>query len=339
MMNLNNISTGYVNGWTIYKAILSLGEDGNKAKKWLFFTEENTLMEAMNNKNNEYFYKPKIREGLIDDKLAFHDFLISIKEQPVPSYKIDEEYDEYPVYLKAKHSWRNGIKVPRGWLCYNLKELYLRIEKIREEGWDKEYFFLQKFLDYPVHNNISVSGYFDYLKPERNLSLVTRKTVGSSDRIAGGVIVESILDPQYLVQRTYSILSNLQYDSPFEMEYYLDESKGIYYVLELNPRFWMQHGIFFKFFDNGLIKRYLNLDTCEDHNQAYSKYNSIAWVDTIGMIVSCLKGNFKPLVKYLHLINNQVPILLAPDIITACKFVLKRASNEVLKTKFNEDLF
>ena len=336
---LNNLRTGYVNGWTIYKSIISLGEDAIKANNWLFFTEENSFLEAMRDPNNLSFYKPIISEELIDDKLAFHDFLLSIDEQPIPSYKIDEEFPNYPIYLKAKHSWRNGVKIPRGWLCYNAEELDLRIDQLHQDGWSKSLFFLQDFLDYPVQNNISVSGYFDYLKPERNLLIVTKKIVGSSKIISGGVIVETIIDPKNLIQRTSNILANIKFDGPFEMEYYLDESNGIYYVLELNSRFWMQHGIFLNFFDNGLIERYLNLDVDRDYSQSDLSYRHVAWIDTISAIILCLKGNFRPLVKYFELTLNRIPIYLAPDPITACKLIFKRFCNKIFKTKFSENLF
>ena len=42
---LNNLRTGYVNGWTIYQSILSLGVDAIKADNWLFFTEEDSFLE------------------------------------------------------------------------------------------------------------------------------------------------------------------------------------------------------------------------------------------------------------------------------------------------------
>ena len=289
--------------------------------------------------NNQHFYKPIIPEELIDDKLAFHDFLLAIDEQPIPSYKLDEDFPNYPIYLKAKHSWRNGVKIPRGWLCYNFEELQLRLDRLPQDGWSKDLFFLQNFLDYPVHNNISVSGYFDYLKLERNLLIVTRKTVGTSKIISGGLIVETIPDPQDLIQRTSIILANIQFNGPFEMEYYLDESSDIYYVLELNSRFWMQHGLFLRFFDNGLLKRYLNLDDERDYSQIENSHRRVAWVDTIGTISLGLKGNFRPLAKYLELTANQIPVYLAPDPISACKLIVKRLCNRIFKTKLSENLF
>lgn len=331
---MKNISSRYINGWTIYQGLLSLEDNCDVIEDWLFFTEENNLLKNLDNYSHNY--KPKLSTEIIDNKLAFHDFLLLINEEPVPSYTIDESV-KYPIYLKAKHSWKNDQKVPRGWICNNTKELEQKLIEIENSNWNRDWFFFQDFIDYPLQNNISVAGYFDYTNFNRNLSIVTRKVLGNCERFSCGTIVETIPDPNNLVQRTYKILDNLKYNGVFEMEFLFDEQEKIYYVLELNPRFWMQHGLFLKFFNNELIKRYLDIKNSK--SIAQYEYRHLVWIDTISLLINTLKGNLDILKKYIQYRVRKIPVFLAPDLITALIFILKKISNKYLNTNIPEILF
>ena len=332
----NNISSRYINGWTIYKGILDLNTDPALFHNWSFFTEEDSLRQAIQNKS--CLFKPKIAQKVVDDKLELYYFLISIGESPVPSYSIDTCI-EYPIYLKAKHSWMNGKKLPRGWICEDSKFLQEKIQNINEnEDLDISYFFFQKRIDHLPIYNISVSGYYDYSNLERNCSIVTRKIMKPSLNSAG-TIIETIQDPRNLVERSYQILSHLKYDGPFELEYLFDKTSNLYYVLELNPRFWMQHSIFLDFFDNAILKRYLNLESLEDYNQGTYSFRHIIWIDTIGIFASLLKGDIRPLRECVKATLTNIKVSLAPDLVTAIIYTFKKIFNAFLFASLNLDLF
>jgi hypothetical protein len=330
------ISSKYVNGWTIYQGLKLLPSD-HISSDWLFCTEESTLQKAL--QNGVSLVKPFLDQRILDDKFAFHDFLLEIGELSVPSWNLDEiNKVAYPIFLKSKHSWKKGKKMPRGWICYSNTMIASYLKLIDESDyWKREDFFLQSFLG-ATTQNISVSGYFDYSQPKRNLTIVTQKTIGDKPFISTGIIVESIPDPDYLIPRTFRILNHLKYDGPYELEYLFNVNKNHYLVLELNPRFWMQHGIFLAFYDNGLLKRYLNLDTPNDYQHDLN-YQHVGWASSIGILIDMMKGDFRALQIYLKMKKEKISVYIAPDILTALRVLPILIVNKIFGLNLKVDLF
>jgi predicted ATP-grasp superfamily ATP-dependent carboligase len=129
---------------------------------------------------------------------------------------------------------------------------------LRQAGFSPEDFLIQEFM--PEADVISTCGFFDTLNHSRNLFLTTRKLLGLGGRLTTGVVVETIPDPGGLASRTAAILDALRYRGPFEMEFVEGRRRGMYHVLELNMRFWMQHGLFIDGCGNRLLERYLDRD-------------------------------------------------------------------------------
>ncbi|CAM2778769.1 hypothetical protein HAHI6034_00870 [Hathewaya histolytica] len=332
------IHSDYVNAWTVKKGLekldkelINTGENDRllvrreeKIEKgdWIFFTEEKSLKKYVN-KGTYKFYPQTLEEKLLDNKYEFGKFLEYIGELAIPYTINEEEVEEFPVFFKCKYSWKNGEKKPRGYIVKTREEINKLKKDLINKGENLEDYFFQKLLKSPPENNISVSGFFDYENNKRNVTIVTKKTLGEEGKIATGCIVETIEDPINLKERTFDILSSMKYKGPFELEFFYEEADDLYYVLELNPRFWMQHGIFVDKYDNALIKRYLNLDTEEDWKKD-NVYKKVVWINNLFYFKDKMKSNRERLSIYKEVKNkNKDCVVLFPDNITTIKYYIK----------------
>lgn len=341
------VFSNHVNAWTIKKGLKKLGKElevytpnlkNNIIKhtvshipknSTLFFTEENNLKNYIN--SFEYkFYPRSFPSVILDDKFEFANFLYSINEIAIPYTDINSAL-QYPFFLKAKHSWKNDEKLPRGYICENEDDLNENIVKLKEQNFSCEWFFKQKLLTSPLENNISVSGFFDHRNSKRNVMLVTKKVFGSEKKITTGVAVETIVDPNNLIDRTKNILINLNYTGPFEMEFFYERSDNKYYVLELNPRFWMQHGIFIEHYQNAIIKRYLNIDQTNDwFENGVAPFKKIIWIDNLFYLNSILRGN-KEYVNFIRRLEGSK--VFYPSNSAVISLFMKKFKRKVLVNK------
>ena len=141
--------------------------------------------------------------------------------------------------------------------------------------------------------------------------------------------VQTIVDEWLLIDSTTNILNKLDFIGPYEMEYLIVNGRAL--VLELNPRFWMQHAIFLKT-GNGLIKRYLGQDTHKDH--LISKINNVIWIDGLHLIFSIfqLRINFIAFI-FRKLLKCNQEIIIWPNISMAFRIILRMGLKK-LQCKF-----
>ncbi|WP_035288384.1 hypothetical protein [Clostridium sp. KNHs214] len=344
------VHSNHVNAWTLKKGLDKLGiqleclsdkkellpivdrkiEDNDV----LFFTEEGSLFKYYEHQKLEFLPK-EIDKNLIDDKVYFAEYINRIGEKPIPFTKIEGKPQEYPIYLKAKSSWINGRKIPRGYILNSEEDYMLALEEIKKNDFDIENFFYQKLLKSPMENNYSTCGFFDYKNTKRNMIIITRKVMGDAEKIATGSIIETVKDPENLLKRTHVILSDMKYQGPFELEFFYEEDDNEYYVLELNPRFWMQHGIFIEHYNNGLIKRYLNMDKEEEWYETETPYKHIVWMDGLRYVKGYIKRkeyNFDIYKQILlHEKKGELKVVFYPNKVEAAKFLIKNAFKKILK--------
>ncbi len=103
-------------------------------------------------------------------------------------------------------------------------------------------------------------------------------------------------------------------------------------VLELNPRFWMQHAIFLKV-GNGLIKRYLGIDTEDDKKNADIK--NVVWIDGLHFIMSIFRFRIDFLSFVMKkLIKKDQKIILWPSLLVAI-----RVTGRMVLKKYKTSLF
>lgn len=338
------VFSSYINAYSIRRGLKQLGLDLHvaaeestllrKSHEWpasgdtLFFTDEKSLKKFY---GQEYEFFPKeIPYYLIDDKLEFARFLVSLGEMPVPFASVDNNEFAFPLILKAKHSWLGDRKLPRGFICQSDKDKADALSKLAYLKIDEKYFFCQKFLPEHNGNNISVSGFFDCADMRRNLMIVTAKVSGYPRKISTGVVVATIPDPRELRMRTVTILSKLSYSGPFEMEFFYERQSNTYYILELNPRFWMQHGLFIDAYDNGLLKRYLKIDAPADW-QASNSIKKLLWIDMIALFISLLHFRMDILVQIVrHFLKGYRPYTF-PTTLSAALYIPKMLARKLKK--------
>lgn len=344
----NFVFSSFINAWSIGKGLEKLGlkveyifEEGGILPKsdlqpqsgdYLFFTEENNLIKYYNS-NEYYFYPSDVDKALLDDKFLFAQFLENISEYPVPYESIDTCFKNgisYPVYLKARHSWRNGRKLPRGYILSSDSDLAKVKKLLSEQGISIDNFFYQKLLQSSITNNLSVCGFFDHNSNNSNL-IVTRKLLGDSLIIATGTLVETVEGYVGLLERSKSILGKMKYKGPFELEYFYEKKDNKYYVLELNPRFWMQHGIFVDHFDNAIIKNYLGMEDVFTTTDNESR--KIVWINSIDLMQAFIDLRFKRIINYLpyylKFIFRKCSLSVAPNYGLALKVVLKGKASAI----------
>lgn len=301
------VSTSHVNAWSIRKGLRRLGLDCTSLQPRaglipvatapprhgdiLFFTEEDSLLRHLASGSEGYHFYPRSVPVPPDDKLAFADAMVGLGESPVPSWPMDERPPDEPPFLpivvKSRSSWRDGRKLPRGWVCTTAEAYRDACLAIRQAGLSATDFLIQEFL--PDADVVSTCGFFDALNHSRNLFLTTRKLLGQGEGLTTGVVVETIADPAGLLSRTVAILDALGYRGPFELEFVQDSRCGVYHVLELNMRFWMQHGLFIEGCENRLLERYLDRDEARPASVPTMDDVRLVWVDRLALIAALVK--------------------------------------------------
>jgi hypothetical protein len=250
----------------------------------LFFTDERSLLEYAGQSQQYQFHPRTVDWRVVDDKLAWAQVARDLGEEPVPFWELAEAGPvvppELPVYLKARHSWDGTRRLPRGYICRSNAEVERAVVQLQSAGWSRSQFFWQRLVSGPISNNLSVCGFYDAARPERSVMIVVQKMLGDGPTVMScGAVVETVPDPARLLDRAGAMLRALGFTGPFEIEFLREEGTETYYLLEFNPRFWMQHGLFVDGYDNAVIARYLDLDTPLPAEGV--TFRSLAWVNTL----------------------------------------------------------
>jgi hypothetical protein len=338
--------SSWINAWTLYHACKKLGlklyttdltprlplpiAPPGFTSNIHFFTEEQSLKKYLG--STAQFYPKHMPLELIDDKLQFAEWLQSINELPVPFLRVSEDIAEFPVLLKPRYSWLNGEKLPRGWLCFSQSELEYILMSLKNNKLSACDFYLQKWLgDIPV-DIISVCGFFSCDAPQRNhMTVVKRVLPHQAQGPSGSAIVATVHDDDCLIARCEKILGALNFTGPFELEF-IRTTEGCY-VLELNPRFWMQHGLFLAN-DNSLVKRYLDLDVEADWQNKPPQH--LLWVDGAWFLKQLFQMKCAHLITILGWRFKSYKVIFFPSLLTSFRYHLSglfcTLSNKLLRT-------
>ena len=264
---------------------------------WLLFTEEKSLRAAIVNPLKHKFWPKQFDLNLLDDKYEFANWL-SLQDLGISGLTQCSMAERrnlwYPYLVKAKHSWFGGRKMPRGWICRSEDDMHRALNCIQQQGLQQDLFFLQEWLGNSTVRVVSVCGYHDHGNARRNLTATVERVSAHTNGLSCSAVVHTIGDSWGFVPKTQRILDRLRYTGPYELEFLVTPDRQI--VLELNPRFWMQHAIFAAD-GNGVLRRYFGLDTLRDHAQ--STIRNTAWFDGVHLLVSTLTLRLTPLCLYM----------------------------------------
>jgi hypothetical protein len=265
----------------------------------LYFTDENMLLQYLDRRDMRF--SPRIDNRFIDDKLAFSEWLTSIGEIPVRYARLPATPAAFPVVLKARHSWQDGRRLSRGVVCTDATAWQRACRNLADSPRGFAAAFLQEFVP-GAGKEFSTCGFFDVADPRRTAMLVVRRTVSMGGNLPSGAVVETTADPADLLPRTCNLLARLDYTGPFELEF-LRRQDGRYVILELNPRFWMQHGLFIDFYDNVLLRRYV--DPCDTTPLPDSHGDHPAvWLNAWHAFRAGCRGDVRALTAYAEVLDR-----------------------------------
>lgn len=294
--------------------------------KYLFLTHEKfhdvlwEKREELKGYNVIYYIGNKNPE-LILDKTKFLQNLKENTQVPVPiSFSVDDiEQIQFPIFLKPKSSFigdqRNPIKKAdvkdkSGLIKYiqHVKKLEISTDEIE----------IQELLSTATKDNISVSGWYE---KGFHQFYQTQKILQHPPKRGNGDVVKLMELNPILEKRTLKVLQLLDYHGPFEAEF-VKEAKGSQYkLIEINPRFWMQHGLIEQISGHLLVARYCGIPaTKPNKNFSYWMYTAIVPIQIAKLRLKYIpfifrKDVYKPisfnqagkfLVKYLkEVIKNE----------------------------------
>jgi hypothetical protein len=169
----------------------------------------------------------------------------------------------------------------------------MAINSGRAEGYEPGDWCYQEVLSLAPHHNVSVCGWHGL---ETRRYAATRKLLQFPERQGNGDVCELIELPPDFSEITRKLLNELGYTGPFELEFVRDLRTGRDVIIELNPRFWMQHPLVGANLDQTLVRHYLGLSNaklpCDSLQPRY-------WVNTIVALNRLLRADLRSW-KYLR---------------------------------------
>lgn len=239
-----------------------------------------------------------IDNDLIFDRFKFYRFVesLGIKNVPRTIASTENPFKEFGTdfIVRVNKSWEGNKKLPRLKIVHSKEEKESVEKQFMEDDLTSDMWCYQELLSTVDTHNVSVCGWYDR---EFHQYAITRKILQHPPKIGNGDVVEIYHDaPESLVKQTEVILKALEYTGAFEMEFVLDSNSGEYKLIELNPRFWMQHGLVEKVTDCSLIRRAVGENDLSEIEPM--KLGHLYWVNGTQAIYRLLKGQVS-ILKYL----------------------------------------
>jgi len=278
--------------------------------KVIFFTDERFHeafrgeLENPTLKNARFFVGSVEHLDTILDRYAFYEFITKQRLAEMPR-TIPGCADPWSVFrekfcMKPRRSWDGLKQLPRVSLISRRDQLSEVVCAYRKGGHTDADWCYQELLSCDPRHNVSICGWHDR---ESRQYFATRHCLRHPPRTGNGDVSQIIEPPPCLVERTEEILIALCYEGPFELEFLLDRDTNTYKVLELNPRFWMQHALVEAASGQALVRRYLGLPP---ESAPTRRQQSTYWINTIYALSRLLRGDLR-IAYYLCRKSIQVP--------------------------------
>ncbi len=289
------------------------------ATKFLFLTNE--LFHPLIHANREQldamnvvFHIGNSDPQTILDKSQFLGRLRHETDVPVP-----EEYEvpgkkKFPLMVKFRRSFEKELHTPKPRRIDNEQELTTYLAQLRDSGFSDSNIQLQELLSSETMHNVSVCGWYD---SQDHRLFQTRKVIQHPPKIGNGDVVEVLpLDPT-LEQHTLQVCKTFNYEGPFELEFIRELNGSQYKVIEMNPRFWMQHGLVEEISGHYLVAKYLNTNPISKRGDLHY------WIYPMVSIYKALLLQFKYL-PYLFRRKVYWPV----NAYQATKFLVKHLASK-----------
>lgn len=284
-------------------------------RKWVFFTDERSLEELSKAKdhpwlaNTTFYPGPECQLDKILDRLSFYE-LVQTKALAYSPHTIPGEEDPWqvfngPFFFRYRRTWVCGSKTPRICRINNCREWQAAVEAGRRLGYGAADWCYQEVLSLKPEDNVSVCGWHDAADPRY---VVTRKVLQFPENVGNGDVCELVTGHSALVDMARKTLNELRYTGPFELEFVRDERRGLYCMIELNPRFWLQHPLASGNLGQVTVRRYLGLSGEAAPNGSAPQY----WVNTSVALNRLMRGD----VRVWRYLRDPRAILVPPISVT-----------------------
>lgn len=288
-----------------------------EAERYLLLTSEIWHEALWNDRqwlrdNNVVVHLGNIHPNAITQKTAFAK-TVGIQL----GYAVPTEYDvnelnkiQFPIMLKSSSSFSNGRRQVGKNIVGSLIDLKTVLATIAAE--DRKNLIAQQLLNTSAENCISISGWYSR---DTRVFLQTSKILQHPESMGNGDIVRTMQLNPTLAEMTNKICEAFDYHGPFELEFIRDHDK--FFVLEMNPRFWMQHGLNESITGGRLLSLYCNASHTYAANEEITH-----WYNPLQGLLRILKLDFRPL-KWLRKKTSCAPLSLQETIRWICIHYLK----------------
>ena len=236
-------------------------------KKIIMYTSEkfiNTVRSAVESgrlQNVRTFTGAGIGNEVILDRSRFYEFIEKLGCLSCPK-TIDSGQDPFAVFgesfiVRPKESFNGTAIHQRVRLVSGQVEFDACLRELRAAGLTPEMWSYQELLSTRPEDTYSVCGWHDV---EYRQYFVHRKCMRHPEKTGSGDVVETVTDaPTALLEGVRTVLDAMEYSGPFEIEILYDAGTDSFKVIELNPRFWLQHALMNRLADNFIVRRYLDM--------------------------------------------------------------------------------
>lgn len=265
-------------------------------RKWFFSTEERSVEEIRAARGHPWLASatchpgPDCRLDEILDRYLFYDLIATKGFGEVPRTvtadrdPLAEFGDQF--YFRYRRTWVRGRRTPLNRFIRGRAEWDAMRREGERLGYGPADWCYQEALSLAPGDNVSVCGWHDTADPRY---VATHKVLQFPDRQGNGDVVELIPLLPELATPTRRLLDELRFTGPFELEFVRDSRTGKYCLIELNPRFWMQHPLTGGNLGQALVRRYLGLSGDAVSNGPPPLY----WVNTTVALNRLLRLDFR----------------------------------------------
>lgn len=285
------------------------------ATKYLFLTSE--LFHGVLHQHRDQLHSMNViayfgnsDPYLILDKEKFLSHLSKVTSVPVPeSYGLNDKM-KFPLMMKFRRSFSGEERAPKPIVINSIEELNKNLQGLNVDDLQ-----LQELLSSEDLDNVSICGWYD---EEKQVLFQTRKVIQHPPKIGNGDVVELLpLDP-VLAEHAKQVCKAVQFNGPFELEFIKERNGNRYKVIEMNPRFWMQHGLVEELSGHYLVAKYIGKEPIAPVKDL--KY----WIYPMVSIYKTMLMNFKYL-PYLTKSKVHWPVNGA----SATKFLFKHLLSKI----------
>ncbi|HQA75206.1 hypothetical protein [Flavobacterium sp.] len=286
------IVNGITDGEKLMNYLLSFDK---RINKYLFLTHEMFHATLWENRerlktHNVIYHIGNQNPELILDKRKFLGNLKENSDVPVPtSYSLKHvESIKFPVFVKPKSSFFGDKKTSLEKAVIETKtELENYFQKVEKHGADKDDVEIQELLSTQTRDNISVSGWYEN---GFHRFYQTQKILQHPPKRGNGDVVKLMQLNPILEKHVLEVMKILDYQGPFEAEFVKEKKGSQYKLIEINPRFWMQHGLIEQLSGHLLVARYIGVSAMAP----VTKYQYWMYTTIVPIQLAKLRLNYIP---------------------------------------------